>query len=201
MLGRRAADGNQRDHDADRDRNKSSGETEAPARTRAERGALQGSGDLTPRGAFGRMDLHDSDRLLEPLQPLDATEPERDAVRCAGELANGVGRQHLPGARKRAQPRGPVERSAPEAAVHGNGLAGIETDPDGQRQVFVHDRVLKSKREAQSLPGRIEHHQCLVPPQLLERARMLRRQALGQLANRRARAAPASSPCWRVYDV
>ncbi len=103
-------------------------------RSRAERRPLQRARDLAPRGAFGRMDLDDSDRLLEPLEPLDPPEAERDTLRRPGELADRVGRQHLAGPRERAQPRGAVERAAAEAAFDRDRLAGVEPDPDRPRR-------------------------------------------------------------------
>ena len=68
-----------------------------------------------------------------------------------------------------------VQRSAAIPVVHGHRLAGIQPDPDGERQGRVRDgRVdeppLQLDRRADRLPGRVEHREGLVAAELHHRA-------------------------------
>ena len=119
------------------------------------------------------MDLHDSDRLLEALEPLDPAESVRDTLRRPGELADGVRGEHLAGPRERAEARGTVERAAAETAFDRGRLSRVEADPDRPRKLLLLNDPLELEPEAQCPPRRIEYDEGLVAAQLLQRAAVL----------------------------
>ena len=124
------------------------------------------------------MDLHDSDRLLEALEPLDPPESVRDALRRSGELADGVRGEHLAGPRERAEARGTVESAAAEAALDRGRLPCVEADPDRPGELLLLDDPLELEPEAQCPPRRVEYDEGLVAAQLLQRAAVLGRKPL-----------------------
>ena len=65
------------------------------------------------------------------------------AVDLAREVDHALARQDLSRAGLPAQPGGQVERAAAIAAFDGNGLAGVEPDPDRQRERRVGERLLE----------------------------------------------------------
>ena len=82
------------------------------------------------------------DRLVEPLQLCLATLGEPDAVDPQGEVDDLPAREHLAGARERAEPCRDVQRAAPVAALDRHRLAGVQPDPDGERKGWIGDRLL-----------------------------------------------------------
>ena len=83
--------------------------------------------------------------------------------------------QDLAGAGLAAQARRHVQRAASVPALDGDGLAGIEADPNhqGQRGVvegLVDEALLEIHGRPDGLPGRGEHGQGLVAAQLDHRA-------------------------------
>ena len=82
------------------------------------------------------------DRLVEPLQLCLATLGEPDAVDPKGEVDDLPAREHLAGARERAEPCRDVQRAAPVAALDRHRLAGVQPDPDGERKGWIGDRLL-----------------------------------------------------------
>ncbi len=80
-------------------------------------------------------------------------------------------REHLAGARERAEPCGDVQGAAAVAALDGYGLAGVEPDPDGERKGWIGDRLLDEALLQGNGPTdrrarRAEHDQGLVTAQL-----------------------------------
>ena len=142
-------------------------------RSGAERRPLQRARDLAPAGTFGRMDLHDSDRLLEALEPLDPAESVRDAVRRPGELADGV-RARAPRRACASEQRRAARLSAPprKPPSTGDRLAGVEADPDRPRAAPPPRRpagaraAKRSARRAESntTSASSPRSSCSVPP-------------------------------------
>ncbi len=106
-------------------------------------------------------------RLLEALEPhrpaLDVVEP----LDLAREMRDARADEHLAGPREGAEPGRKVEGPAAVAAVDGHRLAGVEPDPDRQRQARIGDRLrhepfLQVGRRPQRLTSRIEDREGLV---------------------------------------
>jgi len=82
----------------------------------------------------------------------------------------------MPGPRRAglaAKPGGQVERAAPVPALHGDGLARVQADADGEGEGGVGDRLvgeagLEIRRGSKGLAGRSEYGQGLVASELDE---------------------------------
>ena len=130
--GDQCRDHGERDHRRDR----------LPPSARWRRGRPDERGDRLGVVPVLRTHRDHVDRLVEPLQLRLATLGEPDAVDPTGEVDDLPAREHLAGAGERAEPRGDVQRAAPVAALDGYGLAGVESDPDREREGWIGDRLL-----------------------------------------------------------
>src|SRR6185436_5698964 len=107
--------------------------------------------------ALSGHDLDDLDRLFDALQSLDPAVQIGDALDPAGQVDERLAGQHLTAARRRAQPRGHVQRATPVVVAYLHGLAGVEADTDAQRKAVRGDRCLDPQRRPQRAPRRLEH--------------------------------------------
>ena len=119
-------------------------------------------------------DGHNFHRPLEPFEPHRASLDVLEPLDLARQVRHTGADEHLARAGEGAKPGREVERPAAVAAVDGHRLAGVEADPDGERQARVGDRLsdealLQRRRRAQRLPRRIKYGQRLVAAQLDQR--------------------------------
>ena len=94
-----------------------------------------------------------------------------DTVHLPREMRDGRAREDLGGSGDAAQPRREVERPAAIAALDGDGLAGVQPDPDRERERRLRDGLvdepaLELDRRSDRLPGRVEDHERLVTAEL-----------------------------------
>ena len=113
---------------------------------------------------------------VEPLQLRLATLGEPDAVDPSSEVDDLPAREHLAGARERAEPSGDVQGAAPVAALDRHSLAGVEPDPHSERKGWIGDRLLdepllQGHRSADRRARRTEDDQRLVTAELEHTAR------------------------------
>ena len=136
---------------------------EAPKRGEARRGH--------PRKPLVGDDLVEADRVIETLEPLGATIHEPDPVDAARERGDRVARGDLSWCGEAAEARSEVECSSPVAARDGDGFAGVDPDPDSERQTRPVGRAaakepLQLDRRSQRVACRAEDAERLVSPQL-----------------------------------
>ena len=146
-----------------------------------------------------RPDGDDYHRLLEPFEPHRAALDVLETVDFAREMRHARARKHLARPGEGAEPGGEIERSAAVTAVDGHRLAGVEADPDGERQARIGDRLgdealLQIGGRTQRLPSGVEDCERLVPRSStsVPPARSIASRASS--AKRVARRAAASSP-------
>ena len=173
-LGAAACEPDRRDN-PDRDSDDPHDQRRAPPWMRSCSRPLDAATELPLRRRLRVVHLDDADRLVEALQPLDSPEAEGDALRCACELADRIGGEHLARLCQRAKARRTVERAATEAVLDRHRLTRVDPDPDRARKLLGHDRRLQLDRESQRSP----------PPSRRRRAPRLR-------------GAPEASPCTRA---
>ena len=111
------------------------------------------------------------DRLTKAFHALLATLRESDTVDPSGEVDDLSAGEHLARARERAEPCGDVQGTAPVAALDGHRLAGVQADPDGQRQRwigdgFFYEPLLQGHGAADRPARRTENDQGLVTAEL-----------------------------------
>jgi len=133
-------------------------------------GGAYGARRTTASLPFGA-DADDSDRLGQTFQHEVAPVLEPDPLDPPGEVGDLLAGQDLARSGLAAQPRGQIERPAPIAALHGNGLSGVESDPhhEGQRRVgdgLLDEPVLQLHRRPDGLPGGTENRERLVTAKL-----------------------------------
>ena len=140
--------------------------------------ATQASERCPARHRHGRQrrlgdDLDHLHRVLQALESLGPALLEADALDPAGERDDGLAREDLPWRGARAEPRREVQGAAAVAAFDGNGLAGVEPDPDPERKrrlavSALAEEPLQVDRRAQGLPRRREDAERLVAAELEE---------------------------------
>ena len=89
-----------------------------------------------------RHDPDERDRFAQSLQRDRAAVLVPDALDPSREVGDLARRQDLAGERLTAQTRGQVQRAASIAALDLDGLAGIESDPDRERELGIGEGLL-----------------------------------------------------------
>ncbi len=123
--------------------------------------------DIRPLGH----DRDDADRVREPLQVQLASIQISDAFDRASEMDHALAGDDLARIGLRAEPRGQVECSPPVAALDHDGLADVQSYPDGKGQIrpgrrLLEEPRLKRHRRPDRATRRSEDHESLVATQL-----------------------------------
>ncbi len=125
--------------------------------------------------AARRMHAHDRDTLVQALELRALGRAEREPGHRAGEVDQALRGEHLARPGGRAEARGLVQRRPAKPFPVWDGLAGVEPDPDAERQCrigggLVRERGLQLDGGAEGPAGRVEDGQRLVAAQLDELA-------------------------------
>ena len=134
-------------------------------------GALRGRDDRHPGFRGGSDGLDQPDRGVEPLELDGPAVVEPDPVQFRARVGCRPGHEHLSGRRGRAQTCGHVQRPPAKPVLHGHGLARVDPDPDGQRELWVGRGLLAAGRlQLDGRPDRghdrVEHRQRFVAAEL-----------------------------------
>ena len=81
------------------------------------------------------LDLHHLDRIFEALEAHPASVDVGHPVHPPGEVDDALADQHLTRPGERTQAGCQIERTASEAALHRHRLAGVDADPEAERQL------------------------------------------------------------------